>query len=765
MKLRLLFISSFIVLIGSLSLAQTPKTNRGKDFWFGFTPTSDLATADYVVYITAPVNTSGTISIPGATWSNPFTVAANVTTRIVLPAADVIQSAGFGSPISQAVHVVSNDNVSVFSAIETSERSDNTCVYPITALGNDYFVMDYTPNGPSGNSSYSASSFIVVAQDCPDTVQITPVHSLTLSGTHPANVPFTEVLQPGDVFLVQCDSDLTGSEVKSLNHSQTAVIAGAWWNSVYCNGTANPFYEELFPINTWGQGYVFLPTPHAEDQCRVLSEQNGTTINFVTNAGTNSITLNAGKYYDTSVNYSTPIYISATNPISVGRFMRTGDCNDYYGITPGSRGDPAEIIESAVEQMHLDSITFYVSTTPDMDSNYISIVTRTPDINTVMLDGTNIGSSFTALAANNAYSYTSIKMAAGTHNLLTTGQGVLAYYTGMGDVDGEGCNTGVYLRNIIPIITNSTPAGCSNNGTATASAIGIPPFTYLWSNGQTTQTATGLSGGTYTVTVSDKDCVPHSDTATVTITTNLGAGFAVLDTTNPSCSSAGSAKVTTSSNTYTYTYSWSNGETTSAVTGLSAGTYYVIIDSSGCKDSLSFVLVGHLPNFTVTVTPQKDTICNGDSVRLIASGATTYTWTPVTGLSCNTCPNPIATPVTTTTYTVTGDSSGCNHQASANVYICSVDSSMTIYIPDAFSPNGDGRNDLFIVQGTHIASFSMYIFDRWGTFVYGTSDISQGWDGTSRGIKCEQDTYVYQIIVYDNDGARHSYIGAVSLLR
>src|SRR6185312_12090895 len=254
---------------------QSVNTNSGTDFWFGFTETSDLQSADYVVYINTFKTTKGTISIPGFAWSQNFTAVAGIQTRIVVPSADVVVSS-FSAPTNQAVHVIADSNISVFAAIENSERSDNSCILPVAELGNEYYIMDFS-------LCQSFSEFMIVAQGCRDSVEITPTHNITVGGNHPIGVPYTEVLQPGQVFLVQCDSDLTGSKIRSLSHSETGVIAGANWNCVTCAGTANPFYEELFPDNTWGSDYVFLPTAKAEDRCRVLSEKNGTVVTFNTN--------------------------------------------------------------------------------------------------------------------------------------------------------------------------------------------------------------------------------------------------------------------------------------------------------------------------------------------------------------------------------------------------------------------------------------------------------------------------------------------------
>ncbi len=651
--------------MGNACISQSVNTNSGTNFWFGYTETSDGTSADYVVYITTLKTTNGTVSIPGFSWSTNFTAVPGITTRIVLPPNDVVVTS-FTSPVNQAVNVVADSNVSVFAAIEYSERSDNSCILPVSLLGNQYYVMDFS-------LCQSFSQFMIIAQGCKDSVEIIPSQNITVGGSHPAGVPYTEVLQPGQVLLVQADSDLTGSMVMSLNHSETGVIAGSNWNCVYCAGTANPFYEELFPINTWGENFVFLPTAQAQDQCRVLAEQNGTVVTFFTNSGTNVQTLNAGQYYDTSVIYDTPVYINANKPVSVGRFLQSGECNFYYTTNPTGKGDPSEVIVDANEQMFLDTISFYVSRTPDVDSTYIQIVTRTADKNSVFLDNVNIGAFFSTLIPNPVYSYCSLTILPGSHTLTTTGQGFLAYTCGLGFEDAMAAAAGVYLQEININTTVTNPSTCSaNDGTATVTASGIPPFLYLWSNGQTMQTATGLSAGIYTITVTDSDCVPHKASATVNISGHSGYTATVTDT-NPGCShSLGNSTVYPSGGTAPYTYSWSNGETTQTATGLSAGSYTcTVTDNVGCKYFAVTRIINYLPP-GIGIAPYNDSVCGVDSAFLHVYGLNTnvYHWSPATGLSCNVCPSPVATPSVTTTYTISGvDSNGCSASATVTIAV------------------------------------------------------------------------------------------------
>jgi|GEM_PF-791832 gliding motility-associated-like protein len=223
-------------------------------------------------------------------------------------------------------------------------------------------------------------------------------------------------------------------------------------------------------------------------------------------------------------------------------------------------------------------------------------------------------------------------------------------------------------KNISTTITYpSTCSACDGSATANL-ACGKGPFTYLWSNGSTNQTATGLCAGTYTVTVTDGvSCSPIIDTAIVNIPGKPGYTLSVIDT-NATCTTTGSITAYPAGGISPYTYNWSNGETTQHDSGLAPGIYTCIItDNNGCKYTISTSLPPLvLP--TLYVNPPSDSVCFGTTVSLNVSGANSYTWQPSSGLSCTNCPNPVASPTANTSYTVMGiNSSGCTGKDSVIV--------------------------------------------------------------------------------------------------
>ncbi|MEZ5046564.1 MAG: gliding motility-associated C-terminal domain-containing protein [Chitinophagaceae bacterium] len=191
--------------------------------------------------------------------------------------------------------------------------------------------------------------------------------------------------------------------------------------------------------------------------------------------------------------------------------------------------------------------------------------------------------------------------------------------------------------------------------------------------------------------------------------------------------------------------------------------YCVRTDSYGCLDTaVSYVNV--LPKPTIN-------ILNGDSiiikyqqeVNLIATGGYIYNWTPVWGTSNPNIPNMIVSPAEPTLYTVYGfNEDGCRNSDSIYVNIDYLDN---LFVPNAFSPNGDGNNDIFKVANLTFQNIQEFkVLNRWGQEMYSSSD-NKGWDGRFKGKPQDPGTYFYLIRVAYPDGSTKMFKGDVTLLR
>lgn len=180
-------------------------------------------------------------------------------------------------------------------------------------------------------------------------------------------------------------------------------------------------------------------------------------------------------------------------------------------------------------------------------------------------------------------------------------------------------------------------------------------------------------------------------------------------------------------------------------TGPSAITinYSVIPTASGCIGP-PISVSAEIDTLPIINGGLNDTIEPGISTQLNAIGGLTYLWTPTSGLSCADCADPLATPVITTAYYVTGtNESGCS--GGDTVEISVTQGGEVLYIPNSFSPNDNKLNDLFYAYGTSIKIFDLQIYDRWGELIFRTNDIKFGWDGKFKGEMVEGGVYVYTV--------------------
>lgn len=183
----------------------------------------------------------------------------------------------------------------------------------------------------------------------------------------------------------------------------------------------------------------------------------------------------------------------------------------------------------------------------------------------------------------------------------------------------------------------------------------------------------------------------------------------------------------------------------------------------GCTLHDTVSITVYAPPILINVTPDQ-VIGYGDTLQLNADGATFYNWTSDNGTLKNPdIKNPVVAPLDATIYTVIGlDSAGCADTATVHIGIAYTPD----FIPNAFTPNGDGRNDVFrVVNIENRRLVEMSIFNRWGENLFYSIDPNKGWDGTYKGVPQEIGTYNYLVILVDQNGIEQSYKGNITLIR
>lgn len=355
--------------------------------------------------------------------------------------------------------------------------------------------------------------------------------------------------------------------------------------------------------------------------------------------------------------------------------------------------------------------------------------------------------------------------------------------------DANGCSSPT--ANVIINVTSLTAANLTTSGSAaicygaqtTVSATvsgSTGPVNIVWSGGLGTGsgpfTVSPSATTNYVVTVSDNCGSVISQSIPVTVNP-----LPVIDVQPQTVSSCNQVNLSFADNSTTnagasYVWDFGDGTVSNLVSPAHeytlSGIYPVqvtVTSPYGCVNSA---------NTTASVTVFQGSVASFTSEGLDgteispvyrfsnnSSNSVSYTWNFGDGTG-STVVNPQHTYAQKGIYTVnllTVSADGCRDSLSADV---EVTPTFTIYIPNAFTPNGNGVNDYFTAKGAEITEFKMMIFDRWGELIFETSDLGTGWDGHAKngsGI-AENGVYVYKIEVRDYAQRYHDYVGHVTLL-
>lgn len=195
---------------------------------------------------------------------------------------------------------------------------------------------------------------------------------------------------------------------------------------------------------------------------------------------------------------------------------------------------------------------------------------------------------------------------------------------------------------------------------------------------------------------------------------------------------------------------------------------YFYTDANGCVNDITDI-----------IQVVKNSVFAGDDITIIenniiqlnAEGGVIFEWEPPYGLSCTGCQNPAAQPYVTTEYTVTSyDEYGCVASDNIKVTVLLFDD-MSVFVPNAFTPNNDGLNDYLFAYGSDIAEIENFsVYDRWGSLVYQATNLSPdaenlGWDGTINGSPAQAGVYAYIVEVRFTFGGEKVVKGNSAILR
>ena len=285
---------------------------------------------------------------------------------------------------------------------------------------------------------------------------------------------------------------------------------------------------------------------------------------------------------------------------------------------------------------------------------------------------------------------------------------------------------------------------------------------YNWSTGATSSSIMIQNPGSYILTATDSFTCIGIDSIEIS---DEGISQVLFSSSNPSCPGNDDGSISVDlveggMEPYSYSLNGQAFQQTSVFSNLNAGTYNLQVeDTNGCiyEDILSLIA----PNPIEVRLEEIASITLGDSVQLNFSSnfnPSSIEWHTSEFISCDTCRNPVLYPVNNNSLVLTlTDENGCS--ISAEQFI-TVNRSIGLYIPNAFSPNDDGINDTFTIYANNSVSriITFRIFNRWGDLMHevldtNSKDPNLAWNGTLKGIIASQGVYVYSLEVERLDGS------------
>lgn len=368
--------------------------------------------------------------------------------------------------------------------------------------------------------------------------------------------------------------------------------------------------------------------------------------------------------------------------------------------------------------------------------------------NTVTLDATTSGATY--LWQDNSTNATFNVTAAGTYFVEVNVSGC----TGSDTVSVN------YISNIPVDIGNDTSLCTGQSLLLDATT---PGATYLWQDNSANATFNVTQSGTYFVNVNASGCT-GSDTVDITFNASVQVNLG-----NDTLLCSGNS-VLLDATTAGATYLWNTGSTNATLNVSQGGTYTVTVSLGGCTggDTINVVFNTVIADFSFS--PSAPTI-NNPTVQFtnLSQGAFSYVW-DFAGMGSSFSIDPAFTfPAdTAASYIICLTSQNHTGCIDSICKIITIEEDFALYVPNAFTPNGKGENELFLpVMPLHdFSEYRFMIFNRWGEMIFDTNDSYKGWDGTYKGISCQEDVYVWKIkLMLSDEVDVKEFYGHVTLLR
>lgn len=609
-----------------------------------------------------------------------------------------------------------------------SFAGDDTICYgettTITASGGDSYLWSTTDNTASVNLSPASTSYYTV--------------TVTDAVTSCSNVDSIEIfVDPLPVIVFTGDTSLCigDSTVLTASGGDTYVWStGSMYDTTMVQPASNTDYYVTVTNSITGCVNNDTVTVYVHELPIAVAGPDTTVCEGI------PVTLNAGGGVTYNWSPSTGLdNPSAQNPVA------TPSATTTYIVT----------VANAFSCTDTASVTITINPAPDVMLGADNAECNGNSDGSAWVSSVSGYAPFTYLWSNASTDTIITGLSAGTYTVTVT--------------DAIGCSTVESIQVTEPTsmkdslsIVHVSCFGGSNGSIALNMSGGTPPYQYNWDSGHNTGTITGLSAGSYSVTVTDQNnCVFMATEIDVLQPDSLLITESINDV---SCYgyTNGSATLTVSGGTPPYSYSWSNGDTLPYLFQVSSGLYYYsITDNNNCTEIGSVLVSEPTPIVVVDSIINASCLESNDGQICIevygSSQSLEYYW-----LVHDTVINECLNNITAGEYTVVVHDY-INNCRDTLTYTVGSGPETCLLIPTLFTPNGDGYNDEWTIRGIeYYPNCKVEVYNRWGDKIYSDSGSIKAWDGTYNGRNMPMGSYIF---IIDLGDGREPIQGIVSIKR
>jgi gliding motility-associated-like protein len=757
-------------------------SNKGTRFWAPYSLAGTMLSQNIQYFkfaLASTVATQATVSVHGTGYSKTYSIPAG---GLVITD-EVPRSGAYDGRImteglsNRAVLIESKDPITAAVTVEGSGFNGyaNALIMPTGTYGKDYQtlgVAQYSSNNPSLLST--GTSWVTVVADNDNTlVQITP--SGATAGGQTAGVPFQVTLNRGQAYQIlgafvrmhpytenglsvgnnSYESvDLTGTKIVSLPNSAgkcmpIAVFNGSSGTNILCQedqaNADRSMYQQTYPMQAWGKKFLTAPlaTRNSKSQLlytlyRVMVKDPSTVVKL---NGTVLTGLRNNTFYQFSSNI--PQYIEANKPIMVAQNMTfasttTNSCGNEAYSNPGTNGNMDYLTPIG---LGVNNAIIYRKAT---DINYVTAIVPTKALPSFKIDGSSTFDSTYVHPQNAAYTVVVKSFAAAAAmSVVTCDSNFTAVIHVPNATGGYVYNAGFqvprvnvngYYNNVYNNVGTRSAYTCANTT--------FKPTIYLPAAAKSITWKLSAAPGATPAT----DITVTSPVAVDTIEINSQDYYEYRLNQAVSFATTGNDTIPVNI-TYASTNPLSCDQT---VTGL-----VPVVVKQGPNANFSVVYDNCI--FTTAQFTEKGTAANGAAFDR-------WNW----NFGDNTTAN-VRNP--TKKWNQTGsfnvglleiENDGCYDSTNQKIMVQSCDN---VFIPNSFTPNGDGHNDQFKVYANNVTEMRMMIFNQWGQKIFETTDIANGWDGTLSGKPQPSGVYMYVCRLVLTSGEIVEKKGSINLLR